>query len=68
MIFAPSVHSIFSLKFISPIENFFAKVMHLIGAAFTEVVSKKGNKRIGARISRRLIRSRLVMLKGMVEL
>lgn len=55
MIFEPSLHLMFSSKFVSPIENFFAKVMHLLGAAFAEVGTKKGNKTIGARISRRLI-------------
>lgn len=34
---------IFSLKFVSPIEKFLAKVEHLIGAASAGVVPKDGN-------------------------
>ena len=33
---------IFSLKFVSPLEKFFAKVLHLIGVAFTGVAIKNG--------------------------
>ena len=38
----PALHLIFSLKFVSPLEKFFAKVLHLIGVAFTGVAIKNG--------------------------
>ncbi|CAK24538.1 hypothetical protein KQ296_00765 [Synechococcus sp. CS-197] len=43
MTFEPSLHLIFSLKFISPIENFFAKVEQLIGVAFAGALPKNVN-------------------------